>query len=151
MISAFKPAMTLSRLSSIDCKRSRLPQIMLHSGNVAIHGIRTCPDNTWCQRMHVRGPNKWYANWLNDAYMLSAIMPGAPISRYEYESRWFNRKTIKLKASNRGPTFATKLARWKEGIALPTNSYTNSCWFRPRRIFPGPWSSLHITSVGWWS
>ncbi|KAL6712998.1 hypothetical protein ACLMJK_009394 [Lecanora helva] len=66
---------------------------------VAIHGIGAHPDDGWCKKVEVGGPGEHYVNWLKDPHMLPAVVPGARIMRYRYQSQWFGEEAISQKAS----------------------------------------------------
>ena len=66
---------------------------------MAIHGIGVHPDDGWRKKVDVGGSGEHYVNWLQAPHMLPAVVPGARIMRYGYQSQWFGEEAISQKAS----------------------------------------------------
>jgi hypothetical protein len=72
--------------------------VLTCSSIVAIHGIGTHPDDTWCKNVGMQEePNNVY--WLKDADMLPSMIPNARIMRYGYISQWFGDDAIRQKTT----------------------------------------------------
>ncbi|KAG9228858.1 hypothetical protein BJ875DRAFT_342435, partial [Amylocarpus encephaloides] len=65
---------------------------------VAIHGIGSHPDDTWCKKVGI-GEASQYVNWLEKPDMLPSVVPNARIMRYGYMSRWYGDEAICQKTS----------------------------------------------------
>ncbi|KAF2801232.1 hypothetical protein K505DRAFT_381015, partial [Melanomma pulvis-pyrius CBS 109.77] len=73
---------------------------------VAIHGLGSHPDDSWCKNAGTRETPRW-VNWLEDESMLPAVAPNARIMRYGYQSQWFGKEAMHQSVS----TVAERLLR----------------------------------------
>ena len=71
---------------------------------VAVHGLGTHPDDSWCKNVGTKESPRW-VNWLEEESMLPAVAPQARIMRYGYQSQWFGEGAMRQKA----PTVARRL------------------------------------------
>lgn len=95
---------------------------------VAIHGIGTHPDDTWCKKVDVGGPEEHYVNWLKDIHMLPTVVPNARIMRYGYESQWFGEEAISQKASTVAQRLLLNLKRVRKACPLRPLIFIAHCF-----------------------
>jgi len=81
---------------------------------VAIHGIGSHPDDTWCKNVSSNPETSQYVNWLKDQHMLPSVIPNARILRYGYESGWFGENAINQKTTTVANRFLIALRRARE-------------------------------------
>jgi hypothetical protein len=84
--------------SAFTPQYSIIESILSYLSIVAIHGIGSHPEDSWCKNVGTAANPQW-VNWLHKEDMLPAVAPNARIMRYGYQSQWFGEGAMRQKAS----------------------------------------------------